>query len=569
MSASRHWISVYDELGLDWLSIPEVPQKTLSDYIEEYARSFRDRVALEYHGERYSYGYINQCANKLAHLWSVQGCHAGDVVGIQMPNTPQYVIALIAAARMGLVVTSLSPLLTAKETYSQCCDAEINVLFILDSLYSRIERSVEKNIPTLRTVILSGMAEMLPGQSGASVPVGDSRITVLQLKMHLEKPMSDAPVNNKQNNTTIDTALYLQYTGGTTGKSKGAELTSRNLFTNNIQANVFYKYRQGMEVVASAFPFFHIGGLAVLMNSLRTASTLLIIPDPRNITHYCQTMKNNPPTVLANVPTLYQMLMAEEEFCSLDFSGLRVAISGAAPFPKESINRLEEIIGEGRYCEVYGMTETSPVQTINPAERFKPGFVGIPLPGTDLRIVDSENEDIEMPCGESGEIVVSGPQVMRGYQSNLVETSKVLKTYQDKVWMHTGDIGYLDEEGYLKICDRSKDMLIVGGFKVFSIEVENKLQELPFVEMCAVVGKPDIKRPGNDVVQVYVQSTKSTRFSEPEQTERIVEFCRQNLSPYKVPKEIHFVREMPLTSVGKIDKKSMRVDQRNTSKITA
>lgn len=558
MSDLRPWISVYDELGINWNHVPEVPEKTLSDYIAEYATTYRDRVALEYHGERYTYGYIHQCANKIANLWIAHGFQAGDVVGIQMPNAPQYVVALIAAARTGLVVTSLSPLLTPRETFSQCSDANVNVLFTLDALYTRLEDDIGAQVPSMRMVILSSMAEMLPGQSGATVPLTKRNITVLPLREYLEKPIADVTENPQDTAVTIDTVLYLQYTGGTTGKSKGAELTSRNLFTNNIQANVFYKYRQGMEVVASAFPFFHIGGLAVLMNSLRTASTMLVIPDPRNIAHYCQSMKDNPPTVLANVPTLYQMLMAEEAFCSLDFSGLRVAISGAAPFPKESIQRLETIIGEGRYCEVYGMTETSPVQTINPAERFKPGFVGIPLPGTDLRIVDADNDDVEMPCGESGEIVVSGPQVMGGYLSNPTETAKAIKRYQDKLWMYTGDIGFIDEEGYLKICDRSKDMLIVGGFKVFSIEVENKLQELPFVELCAVVGKPDTQRPGNDIVQVYVQSSQLTHFSENEQSERIVEFCRQNLSPYKVPKEVHFVSEMPLTSVGKIDKKRMR-----------
>jgi long-chain acyl-CoA synthetase len=330
------------------------------------------------------------------------------------------------------------------------------------------------------------------------------------------------------------------------------------MFINNMQANVFYGYRQGLETVASAFPFFHIGGAAVLFNAIRTASTFLVFPDPRNVEQMCNEMRANTPTVIAAVPALFQMLVADERFRALDFSQLLTVVSGAAPFTEEEIKRLESVVGQGVFCEVYGMTETSPVQTLNPAQKFKPGFVGVPLPGTDLMIVDTENGTTELPLGEAGEVIVAGPQVMQGYLAAPEANAKALREHDGKIWMHTGDIGYLDRDGYLKICDRSKDMLIVGGYKVFSVEVEAKLSELPFVAMSAVVGRPDQSRPGNEVVQVYIQRRPGTLLSETEQREAVVDYCRANMAPYKVPKEIFFVDAIPLTSVGKIDKKALR-----------
>ncbi|HEY6876726.1 MAG TPA: AMP-binding protein, partial [Polyangiales bacterium] len=209
------------------------------------------------------------------------------------------------------------------------------------------------------------------------------------------------------------------------------------------------------------------------------------------------------------------------------------------------------------FCEVYGMTETAPVQTLNPSSRYKPGFVGVPVPGTEVRIVNAETLE-QLPVGETGEIIVTGPQVMQGYLAAPEATKTALREIDGRTWMFTGDVGFFDSEGYLKVCDRSKDMLIVGGYKVFSVEVETKLRALPFIAMCAVVGRPDTARPGNDIVQLYVQRLPNDTAPEAQREEEILAFCRQTLSPYKVPKEIFFVEAVPLTSVGKIDKKALR-----------
>lgn len=550
MPQQRPWLATYKTLEKCWEAVPAVPEKNLSDYIREHAHGFSDRVALVYGDQEITYRELNHQADLLARAIKKQQVKAGDVIALQMPNVPQYVVALVAAARLGVVVTSVSPLLTVKEASTQCNDAKVKLLITVPGLFQAMGNALVANVSSLNAVFLAA-----PVSENSDLPRNVSVLDWPGIMSQPAEPLSFPAIS-------MDDVLYLQYTGGTTGKAKAAQLTSRHILTNNIQANLFYGLRLGMETVASAFPFFHIGGIAVLMNALRTAATFLVVPDPRNLDDYCSLMERFPPTVLANVPTLFQMLMGSERFCALDFSVLKIAISGAAPFPEEEIKKLEHIIGKDKYCEVYGMTETSPVQTLNPAERFKPGFVGVPLPGTDLKIMDVIDGDKEMPLGEPGEVVVAGPQVMLGYRQAEQANAKALREIDGKTWMYTGDIGFLDDEGYLKICDRSKDMLIVGGYKVFSVELENKLQELPFIAMSAVVGVPDEARPGNDIVQLYIQPVPEAALTEQEMEEQVVSFCKQNFAPYKVPKGIHFVDALPLTSVGKLDKKALRDTQK-------
>ena len=549
---NRPWLSTYESLGKDWYTLPELPEKTLSDYVRGYASQFPDREALVFLGQAITYKQLDELADRMAALFAAQGAGEGDVLGMQLPNTPQYVIGFIAAARLGMVTTSISPLMTPPEITHQANDAKVKILMTLVPFWQTSVQPVLGKVPTLSTVIVCGPMDIMTGQ-GEAINATVEGVQGISLHDHL--PATAEPVDTR---VDMDKVLYLQYTGGTTGLPKGAKLTSRNLFMNNLQANEFYGYRTGEETVASAFPLFHIGGAAVVFNALRTAATFLLIPDPRDIDHFVSEMKARTPTVLAAVPALYQMLCANETFKSLDFSGLRMAISGAAPFAKEEVQKLESVVGAGKFCEVYGMTETSPVITLNPASHFKEAHVGIPLPGTDVRIVDAEDGTTLMPLGEAGEIIASGPQVMQGYLEMPEATKKSLREMDGKLWMHTGDVGVMDEDGFVRVCDRSKDMLIVGGYKVFSVEVEGKVQSLPWVAMCAVVGRADTKRPGNDVVQLYVERTPDCQQSEEALKVELEGFCRENMSPYKVPKEVFFIDAIPLTSVGKIDKKSLR-----------
>jgi len=366
----------------------------------------------------------------------------------------------------------------------------------------------------------------------------------------------DARVYTKIN---FNDTIYIQYTGGTTGKPKGAELTLKNMFSNARQAEAFSPPEPGIDVYGVAFPFFHLAGLSVVLVAIQNASKFLVVPDPRNVDMFCAMMKQHPPTVLVNVPTLYMMLAESPRFREIDFSRLRVAVSGAAPFPVEAIRKLEAIIGEKKLCEGYGMTEASPGLTYNPPQRPKAGSVGIPLVGTDIRIVDVETGTKEMPIGEPGEIIARGPQIMKGYLNLPDASARTLREFDGQVYLYTGDVAAMDDEGYLTICDRSKDILIVGGYKVFSVEVESKLKELAFIELCAVIGLPDEKRPGNDIVTLHVQLTDAAKARDRgELGQEILAFCRATMAPFKVPRSVHFHDALPLTAVGKLDKKALR-----------
>ena len=313
----------------------------------------------------------------------------------------------------------------------------------------------------------------------------------------------------------------------------------------------------GSEVIATPFPMFHIAGLSGFLGGIIAAGHVLLIPDPRNLEVFCGLLKKFPPTRLGAVPALYQMMVGSDDFKSVDFSRLKVARSGAAPMPNAVYEDLRAIIGDGVFADAFGMTETSPCYTVHPPARYKPGSVGFPMPSASVRIVDTEDPTKEMPLGEPGEICTAGPQVMKEYLNLPDETANSLREYDGKIWMHTGDVGYMDDEGYIFLCDRAKDMLIVGGYKVFSVEIEDKLKSLPTIEVCAIIGKPDENRPGNDIVTLFVQPTDPSANQEA-MSEEIINYCREHMAAYKVPKQVKFVDAIPLTAVGKIDKKLLR-----------
>ncbi len=558
------WMKVYAELGIR-ADAPAVPEHSLADYIESHARAHGSCTAIEYLGVSISYAALDRLANQLANGLAGLGVGKGDVIGVHLPNTPQYLITLVAAAKLGAALSGVSPLLTPAEVIHQVNDAGIKVLVSLDQLYNAAIVPTAGQVPGLRAVLVTGPLDFLPGWKRwlaytlKKLPRVDvqpmSGVQTVDFRQLLEQ----APVTRVYTPLGYDDTIYIQYTGGTTGKPKGAELTLRSMFSNARQGEVFAPYTHGTDTLASAFPYFHMAGLSLALLALQTASRLLVIPDPRNVELFCKQMQKFPPSVLANVPTLYQMLMESPEFRRIDFSRLRMALSGAAPFPSELIHQLEGIIGQGKLCEVYGMTEASPMLTMNPPGRAKVGTVGIPIPGTDIRIVDAETGDREMPPGEPGEIIARGPQIMKGYLNLPEASAKTLREFDGHVWLYTGDVAKMDDEGYLTICDRSKDMLIVGGYKVFSVEVEGKLAELDCIELSAVIGQPDEKRPGNDIVNLFVQLKPDARQRDQEQLRaEILAFCRDNMAAYKVPKHIHFLEALPLTPVGKLDKKALR-----------
>jgi long-chain acyl-CoA synthetase len=544
------WQAIYDELGVE---VPGIDDRPLGHFVEEHATARPDSVALQYFDREISYRELNELANRFANGLLSLGVTRDDVVGIHLPNIPQYVIALVACAKIGCAGSGVSPLMAPSEIAHQVGDAGISVLLSLDKL---VESSVVniKEIPgCLKHVIVAGAADYI----SPTEPVGFDITGVAS--HHFLAMLDNAPVDYSQQSVAADDTMMVQYTGGTTGRPKGAELTVRSLMYNPLQYAAYSPWETGSEVVATAFPMFHGAGLAFTIASLRFGARLFLIPDPRDVEHFCHLMQRFPPTRLAAVPSLYQMLIACPDITGVDFSSLKIAHSGAAPLAGEDRRKIEAVIGENKMSDMFGMTETGPVHVCNPPMRAQPTSVGIPVPGADTRIVDLETGTKEMPVGEPGEIITSGPQVMKGYLNLPEESAKAMRQWRGKTWMYTGDVGYMDDEGYIYLCDRAKDMLIVGGYKVFSVEVEDKLQALDCIAISAVIGTADEKRPGNDIVNLYVELTPKANERKPEEVKaEILAFCRENMAPYKVPKLIHIIDHIPLTAVGKLDKKALR-----------
>jgi len=339
-------------------------------------------------------------------------------------------------------------------------------------------------------------------------------------------------------------------------------LSHRTLLHNPVQALALLpEYQIGDETFVTAFPLFHIAGLCFGLMSVLTGGSYECLPDPRDTDRICDVLKLRPVTRFAAVPALYDMLVTNPKFAESDFSRILMACSGAAPMTKSTLDAVTNLIGKPVMTDIFGMTETGPCHTSNPVSAPKVGSVGLPCAGAKIRIRDVETGEQDMPIGEIGEICSAGPQVMKGYLGLPGESARALREIDGERWMFTGDVGYMDEDGYVFLCDRAKDMLVVGGFKVFSVEVEDKLASLPMVAGSAVIGTPDTKRLGNDIVNLYVALSPDYRGrDEDELRTELIAWIRENMAAYKVPKKITFIDAIPLTPIGKIDKKKLRAD---------
>lgn len=546
---NKPWLKLHEELGV---IVPEFDGLPLGAHIEIHAAARPEAPAIRYFSRTLSYAELNAEANQLANALTGMGVGAGDTVGFHMPNLPQYIVGLVAVSKLGARGSGVSPLLAPPELVHQIDDAKISVLMTLSDLAPAVA-AMARTPDGLRHVISVGAGDFLgaPDVNPVQRPGAEGH-TYQALVTGQSDDFAQVDVDP-------DDIFMVQYTGGTTGKPKGAELSHKNLLGNGPMAmafdppSVLYEERY-----ASAFPYFHAAGLALLLYGIPLGSEMLVLPNPRDIDHFVAQMRDRPPTLLGAVPALYDMLLAHPDFETIDFSKLKVAKSGAAPLTKTTLDRLQAVIGANKFSDVFGMTETGPCYIVHPVSHYKIGSVGIPLPGADVRIMDVETGLIEMPLGEPGEIVTSGPQIMKGYLGLPDESARALREIDGVRHMYSGDVGYMDDDGYIFLCDRAKDMLVVGGFKVFSVEIEDKLMAHPDVAQSAIVGAPDAKRPGNDIVHLFVQRSSDSDGSNADAESRLLTWVRANMAPYKVPKQFHFLDEIPLTPVGKIDKKKMR-----------
>ena len=554
MTEHRPWQATLDAIGA---TMPDFDDRPLGVVLADHARARPDAPALRYFTRDITYGELDRLANRFANALAGLGVDRGSTVGLHMPNIPQYVIAVCAVSKLGARGSGVSPLLAPPELVHQIRDAGIDVLVSMADFAPAL-RGMDPVPEGLRHIVSVGPGDLLGASDVAALELPGVEGHTYQ---GLMEGASDTfePVAVDMHDT-----FMIQYTGGTTGRPKGAELSHRNVMHNpRMASSLDPEIALYAETYHSAFPFFHIAGLSLVLGSILFGAHMTLLPNPRDIDHFVEQMRALPPTVLGAVPALYDMLVAHPDFSKVDFSCLKVAKSGAAPLTRTTYDNLAAVIGEGKISDVFGMTETGPCHVGHPLSPYKLGSVGVPLPGTDLKIMDVETGTREMPAGEPGEIATSGPQVMKCYLGLPEESARAIRDIDGTRYMFTGDVGYLDEDGYVFLCDRAKDMLVVGGFKVFSVEVEDKLKAHPDVAESAVVGAPDEARPGNDIVHLFVQKAPDSEGDDGQVAGRILEWFRANMAPYKVPKHIHFVDAIPLTPVGKIDKKAMRATLSN------
>jgi len=529
----KFWKKSWDDYVKDL--DPNEFNTTYPEAIRRTMEEFPEKMAFDYLGITLTYRDLDEASSQFANMLIENGFKKGDVVGINLPNTPEYLIGVIGTLKAGCIVSGVSPLLSDIQMQYQLNDLGTGGnkvgLLTLDAIFAgRLVKIVSK-LPQLKLVITTSVGGYLPkikqvlGKLIGKIPKG--KVTPLEGITIIDFHKDLLPTYSKELPTvkiTADDFAFIQYTGGTTGPPKGAMLTHKNIVSDIVIYQKWLNWEPGEGVALSGFPFFHIAGTFTTLNVVYLGWSQILIPNPRDSDHIIKELVKYNPTVLANVPSLYQILMKNPKFKELDHSQLKYCVSAAAPFPKESQKEFETIVGKGKLIEAYGMTETSPLSA---------------------------------PVGEPGEICVKGPMVMKGYYNKPEETKKAIDS---DGFMHTGDVGVMDEDGYMKIVDRTKDMIIVGGFKVFSAKLEDSLTKHPAIGMVATVGVDNPERPGSEIVKAFIQLDLEYNYDGNEEALKkdITAFAKENCSPYEVPKIIEIVKELPLTVVGKVDKKSLR-----------
>ncbi len=562
MNEKKIWEKSYDDdiTHLD----PEVYEISYVEAVRPAFNNYPDKIALAYMGTEISFKDIDLYTNRFADMLIKSGLKKGDVVAINLPNIPEYVIAWLGTLKAGCVVSGVSPLLSEEEMEYQLIDSDAKGLVTLDAIFAGRLVNIGSKLPELKVVVAASIGGFLPviksflGKLLGKIPKG--KVTPLSGKIvyKMEEVIKTETYSNNLPDVKItpDDTAYIQYTGGTTGLPKGAMLSHRNAVADLLIVQAWLKWDMGAGLALSGFPFFHIAGLFFNTNCIFLGWTQVLIPNPRDTDHICKEIDKYKPDTIVNVPSLFQMLIANPKFKEIDTENVKRCICAAAPFPEESQRELEAIVGEGVLMEVYGMTETSPLTTMNPSVKEKKlGSIGLPLINTDIKLKDTTTgEDVSV--GTPGEICVKGPQVMVGYYKKPEETAN---TFDSEGYLHTGDVAIQDEDGYLRIVDRTKDMIIVGGYKVFSKKVEEVLTEHPAIDMIATIGIPNEERPGSEFVKAIISMPPGYKFeNEDDVKNEIISFAKEKLAPYEIPKEIEFMDELPMTAVGKIDKKVLR-----------
>ena len=547
MSGVKPWHRSYAPGVPHEIDIEEI---TLSRALARSAGARAGMTALNYMGRKISFSELDSLVNRFARALRALGVEKGDKVATLLPNLPQMTIAVYAAFRIGAVIVPNNPLYTERELAYQLNDSESKVAVGLDMLLPRMLALKEKT--GIKEIVTCHINDYLPFPKKQLYPLVKKdmyrKVNPQQNVHQFTGLVKRQPGGAVEDLSAWEEPAAILYTGGTTGLSKGVMLTHASLSANVQQFAAWLPGVKEGEKLLAVYPYFHSAGFTAMQNYAlwaRLEAIMVPRPNPDSVGEMVRQFK---PDYLPGVPTIFTGLLSKKDFTGMDLSFIKGFFAGAAPLPMDTYNRLIELTGK-QIIDVYGLTESTVFATASLWRgKIKPGTVGLPFPNTEIKIVDIERGEKEMPAGEAGEILIKGPQVMSGYYKKPEETGQVLR----EGWLYTGDIGFLDEEGYLSVIDRKKDLIISGGFNVYPNEVDDILFAHPKVEEACTVGMPDEYR--GETVVAYVVARPGELLTE----EEIIKYCRENLAAYKVPRQIYFIDELPKSSIGKILRRELR-----------
>ena len=560
----KPWLPYYDAGVPTTIDYPPIPLDWLladaaAKHPEHTAIIFGAMAGSRLMDAKLTYRQLDEAVNRFAAGLLKLGVGQGDRVVLMLPNCPQFIIAAYATWRIGGVVVCCNPLYVAREIEHLVGDSGAETFVVMSQLYERVVSIRGKT--GLKRVIVTNIKEYFPGllkllftlakekKEGHKVDISGSAETYWFQEVMKSRAPRATPAE-----IDPDGVATLIYTGGTTGGPKGAQLTHRNLVSNALSINIWAKSREAQDVMLAVMPYFHCYGLTVGMNvPIARAMTIVQIPNPRDMVHVLKSIETHNVTYYCGVPTMFVGLLNYPERDQYNLTSLRFAVSAAAPLAPETQDQFQAVTGS-TMLQAYGLTETSPCATAEPVDRPKPHSIGLPLPDTDLKIVDADTGTQELGPGELGEIIIKGPQVMKGYWNLPTETENALRIGPDGQpgWFHSGDIGFMDEEGYFHISDRKKDMIIAGGYNIYPADVEAVLFEHPAVKEAAVIGIPDEKR--GETVKAFIVLKEGEKAT----AEEITAFCRERMAAYRVPRLVEFRDDLPKSIIGKVLRRELR-----------
>ncbi|TKJ23539.1 MAG: AMP-dependent synthetase [Promethearchaeota archaeon Loki_b32] len=568
MSNEKIWLKSYDKHVPATLTYPT---EDLGTILTQNMTKYADNVGFYFMDRTFLFKEILKYSQKFATFLQKNGLNKGDVVAICLANSPQYLFAVYGTYIAGGTVTGCSPLLSPEEMAYQMKDSGAKFLITMDILHEKVISKIYDRLNDLKVIVPTNISEFMGfggfkvfmGKlikkipKGKIIPWPGKTVVPFLVALETEIDLKKVDIDPKK-----DLAL-IQYTGGTTGLPKGVDIVHSNLMANIHQFDVWVNREKGKEILLSAFPFFHVAGflIGLFLNYLGGAQ--ILIANPRDTDHIIKEIIDKKPSSFGNVPTLFLMVQNNPMSKKIPpevLDNISLYVSGAAPFPPEAIREFEkQFHTENKFVEVYGMTETAVVICANPMYGEKKiGTVGLPWPDTDIKLIDTESGADIKEIGQPGEILIKGPSVVKQYHNKPEATAA---TFDKDGYVHTGDVGVFDEDGYLKIVDRTKDMLIVSGFKVYSVHVEEVMTKHPDIQILAIIGVPNPDRPGAEIVKAVIQLKEGVEAAG-EVKDSIKKYAEENLSKYEVPKIWDFREELPLTMVGKVLKKALREEEK-------